>query len=167
MYDLSFFRSNIDAIATRLADRGFTLDVEAFRKLDSERRAALSGSEQLKAQKNAESQEIGKLKRAGLDASERQQKVREMDERMAALDQKAEALDGEFREMMVGVPNTPHPSVPTGTSAEDNVESGDGARLRNFPFRPKRIGIWGRSWESWISTARRRSRARASQCTWV
>src|SRR5580704_4513014 len=122
MHDLTYFRNHLDAIATRLADRGFTLDVEAFRKLDSERRAALSESEQLKAQKNAESQEIGKLKRAGQDASERQQKVREMDERMAALDQKAEALDAEFRLMMAGVPNTPHPSVPTGTSAEDNVE---------------------------------------------
>ena len=49
MHDLSTFRSNLDAIATRLADRGFTLDVEAFRKLDSERRAAVTQSEQLKA----------------------------------------------------------------------------------------------------------------------
>ncbi len=137
MYDLSFFRSNIDAIATRLADRGFTLDVEAFRKLDAERRAALSESEQLKAQKNSESQEIGKLKRAGQDASERQQKVREMDERMAALDQKAEALDGEFRQMMAGIPNMPHPSVPTGTSAEDNVEVRRWGTPPEFSFSPK------------------------------
>ena len=137
MYDLSFFRSNIDAIATRMADRGFTLDVEAIRKLDSERRAALSESEQLKARKNAESQEIGKLKRAGRDASERQQKVREMDERMAALDQKAEALDAEFRQMMAGVPNLPHPSVPTGTSAEDNVEVRRWGTPPEFSFPPK------------------------------
>ena len=53
MYDLSFFRNNLDAIATRLADRGFTLDVEAFRKLDAERRAALTESEQLKAQRKS------------------------------------------------------------------------------------------------------------------
>ncbi len=137
MYDLSFFRANIDAIAKRLADRGFTLDVEAFRKLDSERRAALSESEQLKAQKNAESQEIGKLKRAGQDASERQQKVREMDERMAALAQKAEALDNEFRQMMAGVPNMPHPSVPTGTSADDNVEVRRWGTPPEFSFPPK------------------------------
>jgi seryl-tRNA synthetase len=137
MYDLSYFRGNIDAIAKRLADRGFTLDVEAFRKLDSERRAALSESEQLKAQKNAESQEIGKLKRAGQDASERQQKVREMDERMAALDQKAEALDAEFRLMMAGVPNMPHPSVPTGTSSDDNVEVRRWGTPPEFSFAPK------------------------------
>ena len=65
MYDLSFFRHNLDAIAKRLADRGFTLDVEAFRNLDAERRAAFTESEQLKAQRNAESQEIGKLRKAG------------------------------------------------------------------------------------------------------
>ena len=91
LYDLSFFRNNLDAIAKRLADRGFTLDVEAFRKLDTERRAALAESEQLKARSNAESQEIGKLKKAGQDTSELQQKVRDMADRMAALEQKAEA----------------------------------------------------------------------------
>src|ERR1700751_1447501 len=122
MYDLTFFRNNLDAIAKRLADRGFTLDVEAFRKLDAERRAALSESESLKARRNAETQEIAKLKRAGQDTSERQQKIREMADSMAALDQKAEALDAEFRQLLAGVPNTPHESVPAGRSSEDNVE---------------------------------------------
>ena len=137
MYDLSFFRSNLDAIAKRLADRGFTLDVEAFRKLDAERRAALTESEQLKAQRNAESQEIGKLRKAGQDASDRQQKVREMGERITALDQKAEALDQEFRQMMAGVPNTPHESVPTGRSSEDNVEVRRWGAPPQFSFTPK------------------------------
>ena len=54
MYDLSFFRNNLDAIAKRLGDRGFSLDVEEFRKLDAERRAALNEAQQLMAQKNAE-----------------------------------------------------------------------------------------------------------------
>lgn len=137
MYDLSFFRNNLDAIAKRLADRGFALDIEAFRKLDAERRAALSESEALKAQRNAETQEIGKLKKAGQDTSERQQKVREMGERMAALDQKAEALDQEFRQMMAGVPNTPHESVPAGKSAEDNVEVRRWGTPPAFSFQPK------------------------------
>src|SRR5690348_5109908 len=137
MYDLSFFRNNLDAIATRLADRGFTLDVEAFRKLDAERRAALSEAEALKAHRNAETQEIGKLKRAGADTGERQQKVREMDERMAALDQKAEAVNQEFRQMLAGVPNTPHASVPTGRSSEDNVEVRRWGTPPAFPFAPK------------------------------
>ena len=137
MYDLSFFRNNLGAIANRLADRGFTLDVEAFRKLDAERRTAVAESEQLKARRNAESQEIGKLKKAGQDTTELQQKVREMADRMAALERAAEAADTEFRQMMVGVPNTPHASVPTGTSADDNVEVRRWGQPPEFSFAPK------------------------------
>jgi seryl-tRNA synthetase len=137
VYDLSFFRNNLDAIAKRLADRGFTLDVEAFRKLDTDRRTALAESEQLKARRNAESQEIGKLKKAGQDTEALQQKVREMADRMAALDQTAEAADNEFRQMMAGVPNTPHESVPTGRSADDNVEVRRWGTPPEFSFAPK------------------------------
>ena len=122
MYDLGYFRNNLDAIAARLADRGFSLDVEAYRALDAERRAALTESEQLKAERNAESQEIGKLKRTGQDTSERQKKVREMGERAAALETRANELDEQYKLLLAGVPNTPHTSVPTGKSADDNVE---------------------------------------------
>jgi seryl-tRNA synthetase len=137
VYDLSSFRNNLDAIAKRLSDRGFTLDVEAFRKLDAERRAALSEAESLKAQRNAETQEIGKLKRAGQDTSERQQRIREMADQMAGLDKRAEELDAEFRKMLAGVPNTPHESVPTGKSSEDNVEVRRCGEPPSFSFTPK------------------------------
>jgi seryl-tRNA synthetase len=137
VYDLSFFRNNLDAIAKRLADRGFTLDVEAFRKLDADRRTALAESEQLKARRNAESQEIGKLKKAGQDTADLQQKVRDMADRMAALDQTAEAADNEFRLMLAGVPNTPHESVPTGSGADDNVEVRRWGTPPEFSFAPK------------------------------
>ena len=73
MYDLGYFRNNIGSIAARLADRGFTIDMEAFRELDSQRRAALAESEKLKAKRNAESQEIGKLKKSGGDTAEVEQ----------------------------------------------------------------------------------------------
>src|SRR6266700_2512240 len=107
MYDLSFFRNNLDAIDKRLRDRGFSLDLEEFRKLDTERRAALNEAQQLMAQKNAETQEIGKLKRTGEDTSARQQKVREMGDRITLLEQQASVLDESFRELMAGIPNTP------------------------------------------------------------
>src|SRR6202166_2937753 len=137
MYDLSFFRQNLDSIALRLADRGFALDVEAFRQLDAERRAALTESEQLKAQRKSESQEIGKLIKSGQDASPRQQKVREMGDRAAALEERAKELDEKYRQLLAGVPNTPHPSVPTGKSADDNVEVRRWGAPPNFSFAPK------------------------------
>jgi seryl-tRNA synthetase len=137
VYDLSFFRNNLDAIAARLADRGFTLDVEAFRKLDAERRSAVTESEQLKAQKNAASQEIGKLKKAGQDTAGAQQRVREIDNQIAERDAKAAALDESFRELMAGIPNTPHESVPRGKSSEDNVEVRRWGTPPAFSFQPK------------------------------
>jgi seryl-tRNA synthetase len=137
MHDLSAFRTNLDAIAARLADRGFTLDVEAFRKLDAERRAAVTQSEQLKAKIKAESNEIGKLKRAGEDTSARQAANRELDSQAAALDDQAKQLDEKFRELLAGVPNIPHESVPTGKSAEDNVEVRRVGTPPQFDFTPK------------------------------
>ena len=137
MYDLSFFRQNLEAIATRLADRGFSLDLETFRRLDGERRAALTEAEQLKAQQKLESQEIGKRKKAGEDTSELQAHLREMGDRAAELETKASELDNEFRLLMAGVPNTPHESVPAGRSAEDNVEVRRWGTPRSFSFEPK------------------------------
>jgi seryl-tRNA synthetase len=137
MYDLGTFRNNLDAIAARLADRGFTVDVEAFRKLDGDRRSAVSEAEGLKAQKNAESMEIGKLKKAGQDTADKQQRVRELDELIKKLDERAAGLDEEFRGLMAGIPNIPHESVPTGRSAEDNVEVRRWGTIPTFDFAPK------------------------------
>jgi seryl-tRNA synthetase len=137
MHDLSQFRANLDAIAQRLATRGFQLDVAQFRSLDSERRAAITESEQLKAQKNTESGEIAKLRKQGLDAEDRQQKVRSMSQRISALDDKVKELDESFRSMLAGIPNIPHESVPVGKTAEDNVEVRRWGQPRQFDFEPK------------------------------
>ena len=65
MHDLSFFRNNFDSVAGRLATRGPIPSLDRFRELDQRRRAAISESERLKARVNAESAEIGKLRREG------------------------------------------------------------------------------------------------------
>jgi len=137
MHDLSFFRANLDSIAQRLATRGYQLDIEQFRALDSERRAALTDAEQLKAQKNAKSAEVGKLRKDGRDTEAIQQEVRLIGERIAALDEKAKAVDESFRELIAGVPNIPQESVPVGKSAEDNVEVRRWGQPLQFYFEPK------------------------------
>jgi seryl-tRNA synthetase len=137
MHDLAFFRSNLDSIAQRLATRGYQLDVDQFRALDSERRAALTEAEQLKAQVNAKSAEVAKLRKQGLDTNNIQQEVRAIGERVSALDQKAKSADETFRGLIAGVPNVPHESVPVGTSEEDNVEVRRWGQPRQFDFEPK------------------------------
>jgi seryl-tRNA synthetase len=137
MHDLGYFRANLDAIAARLASRGFALDVEEFRSLDARRRAAVTEAEELRARRNAESQQIGKLKKAGEDTSALQAEVRALGDRIAALEEQAKALDEEFRQRLASIPNVPHESVPEGASSEDNVEIKRWGAPREFSFEPK------------------------------
>jgi seryl-tRNA synthetase len=137
MHDLSFFRSNLDSIAQRLATRGFQLEIEYFKTLDADRRSALTDAEQLKAQVNAKSVEIGKLRKAGQDTVALQQEVRQIGDRITVLDEKAKALDDLFRELIAGVPNIPHESVPVGKGEADNVEIRRWGQPRQFDFEPK------------------------------
>ncbi len=134
MHDLSFFRNNLDAIAARLVDRGFVLDVEEFRQADARRRAALTESEQLKAQRNAESMEISKLRKQGVDTSEHQQKVRQIGERITALDESVKEIDEAFKQRLAGIPNLAHESVPVGKNEADNVEVRRWGQPREFDF---------------------------------
>jgi seryl-tRNA synthetase len=137
MHDLNFFRNNLEAIAARLGDRGFALDLEEFRALDARRRAALTESEQLKSEKNASSKEIGKLKQQGADTAEAQAKVRELNEGIAAREKNVEELDGAYRDMLARIPNVPHKSVPTGKGAGDNVQVHAWGDAPKFDFTPK------------------------------
>lgn len=137
MHDLQSFRANLEETAARLATRGVSLDLDHFRRLDSERRAALTEAESLKGQRNSETAEIGKLRREGADTADRQQRVREMGDRIAALDDRAKALDDEFRSLLATIPNLPHASVPQGRSAEDNVEVRREGTKPEFSFQPK------------------------------
>ena len=137
MHDLSYFRSNLEAVAARLADRGFSLDVDVFRAADARRRAALTEIETLKAQRNAESQEIGKKKKAGEDTEALQAAVRGIGERITTLDEQVKGIDEEFRLMLAGIPNLPNESVPKGQSEADNVEVSKWGVIPQFDFQPK------------------------------
>ena len=137
MHDLSHFRANFDRIAERLATRGNQPGLDQFRQLDQKRRSAISKAEQLKARKNEESVEIGKLKREGADTAERQKQVRAIADEIAGLDEQVKALDDEFRELLAGIPNVPHESVPVGKSEADNVEVRRCGEPAQFDFEAK------------------------------
>ncbi|HSB17646.1 MAG TPA: serine--tRNA ligase [Bryobacteraceae bacterium] len=137
MHDLAYFRANLDEIAQRLATRGFALDVKQCQDLDARRRSAITEAEQLKAKRNAESAEIAKLRKQGVDTAEHQQKVREIGTRISELDEQVKGLDEEFREMLAGIPNVPHDSVPEGSSEAGNAEVRRWGQAREFDFEPK------------------------------
>jgi seryl-tRNA synthetase len=137
MHDLGFFRANLDAIAQRLSTRGLILPVEQFREVDSERRAAITEAERLLAERNSVSREVGKLRKDGVDTGDLQERSRLLGETVAALNTRAEELDLKYRELMAGVPNLPHESVPVGKSADDNVVIRTVGELPKLDFEPK------------------------------
>ena len=137
MHDLNWFRNNLDLAAARLATRSFPVDKEKFRELDPQRRAAVTESETLKARRNAQSQEIGALKKAGQDTAALQKQVRDMGDRATQLDERVQELDEQFRAILTGIPNMPQVSVPIGNSEHDNVEIRRWGTPRQFTFTPK------------------------------
>jgi seryl-tRNA synthetase len=137
MHDLGFFRANLEKVAQRLSTRGPIAGLDQFRDLDQRRRAVITEAEELKARRNSESAEIAKLRKAGTDTAEKQQQVREIGTRIAALDDQIKVLDEQFHELLAGIPNLPHESVPVGRSSEDNVEVHRCGEPRHFDFTPK------------------------------
>jgi seryl-tRNA synthetase len=137
MHDLGDFRKNFDQIAERLGARGNVPNLDQFRELDRQRRSAISGAEQLKARRNAETQEIAKLRKEGADTSERQKEMRAIGDQIAQLDEQVKTLDEGFRELLAGIPNVPHESVPAGRDADENVEARRCGEPRQFDFEPK------------------------------
>ena len=137
MHDLNFFRSNLDLMRQRLATRGYHLDVPAFLALDQRRRQLVTETEQLKAERNTATAEIGKLRREGVDTAERQAQVRAAGDRIELLDTQVKQVDEEFRSALAGIPNVPHESVPVGASEAENVEVRRWGTPPVFDFQPK------------------------------
>jgi len=137
MHDLGAFRANLELIAQRLATRGLMLPVDAFRDLDTRRRAAITETEQLRARQNEMSRDIARLRKEGADTTEPQRLSREVGDRIAALAKTVEEADAGYRELLAGVPNVPHESVPVGKSADDNVVVRTFGEPRRLDFEPK------------------------------
>ena len=140
MLDLAYVRSNLPAVEAALQRRNLnpaTL-LGSFPDLDARRREAITELESLKARRNKLSEEIGKLKRTGGDATEQTDEVRVLRDRMEDLQATADAYDADLRSMMAAVPNLPHASVPDGADEHGNrVEKtwGEPAAF-GFPAKP-------------------------------
>ena len=138
MLDLNFVRENLPLVEEKLRQRGMDpAVVKDFRELDAQRRHAITEAETRKAQRNKASEEIAKAKKAGQDASAAMAQTKELREQIQALERAATDLDARLREILVGIPNIPHASVPVGHSADDNVEVRRWGAPRKFDFTPK------------------------------
>jgi len=137
MLDVQLLRSDLPAVARRLADRGYAFPVAEFEKLEAARKAVQTETQELQARRNQLSRQVGQLKARKEDASHLMAEVNAQADRLKALEQELEAVQGKLNEFLLDVPNVPHASVPAGKSADDNTEVRRIGTPRTFDFPVK------------------------------
>jgi seryl-tRNA synthetase len=140
MLDLNYVRENIDKVREALnARRADTKVLDDFTSADEERRRTIAESDQLNAQRNASSREIGALMKEGKkeEAEARRALVAGLKDQISELDQRRAETETRMREMLSTLPNIPDASVPVGADESDNVEVRRWGTPPEFAFEPK------------------------------
>jgi len=139
MLDLNFVRDNLPLVEEKLRQRGLNPAevLKDFSQVDAQRRQAITSAETMKAQRNQASEKISQLKKAGQDTSALIAETKQMREQIQEMEKAAEEYDTRLRDILAGIPNLPHASVPVGSSAEDNVEVRRWGTPPKFDFTPK------------------------------
>jgi seryl-tRNA synthetase len=140
MLDLNYVRENLESVRDALQKRGMpTATLDDFAQADAERRRVISESDQLNAERNAASREIGALMKAGKreEADARRAQVNELKGRIAELDRLRDESDARMHELLSTLPNIPHASVPVGKDETANQEIRRCGQPPEFDFEPK------------------------------
>jgi seryl-tRNA synthetase len=139
MLDLNFVRDNLALVEEKLRQRGMKPAevLKNFAQVDAQRRQAITSAETMQAQRNRASEEIAKLKKSGQDASALIAETKALREQVEELGKAAEEYEVRLQQILVGIPNIPHASVPVGKSADDNVEVRRWGAPPRFDFAPK------------------------------
>ena len=122
MLDLQALRNDLDAVAARLATRGYSLDTTRFGQLESARKTIQTRTQELQAKRNATSKQIGMGKAKGEDVSAIMAEVVGLGDELKELETQLEHVKQNLQDFLSVIPNTPHVSVPVGKSEADNVE---------------------------------------------
>ncbi|AXC10832.1 Seryl-tRNA synthetase [Acidisarcina polymorpha] len=139
MHDLGFVRANLELVEKKLLARG--ADPSAllgnFAELDTRRRKAITQVETLKAERNKLSEEVGRRKRAGEDATALVDQMPLLKDQIDRQEDESSAAEIELRTILQSIPNLPAGDVPPGKSEEDNVEIRQWGAKPEFDFHPK------------------------------
>ncbi len=139
MLDARFVRENPDLVRAAMSSRNSAWDVDAFMRLDEDRRRLIGETEALQAQRNDSSKAIGALMQRGRseEAEAAKASVREINERVKLLEDELERIAETAQGLLLEAPNLPDESVPCGADEDDNVEVRRWGAPREFGFEPK------------------------------
>ncbi|MBS0436048.1 MAG: serine--tRNA ligase [Proteobacteria bacterium] len=140
MLDINLLRKDLAHVVARLEARKAPqpfLDVPRFQSLEAERKAIQTRTEELQAQRNSLSKQIGQLKGKGQDTGELMAQVAGIADALKSSAERLEAIQADLAEMLMAVPNLPHESVPQGADETGNAEVRRWGTPRAFDFAPK------------------------------
>ena len=134
MLDPNLLRTEPDAVAEKLARRGFKLDVDKLRALEERRKVLQVQTENLQAERNSRSKSIGQAKARGEDIEPLRLEVNKLGEELDQAKAELDVLQAEIRDIALAIPNIPDDSVPVGKDENDNVEVKRWGTPREFDF---------------------------------
>ncbi|CQD34766.1 serine--tRNA ligase [Yersinia mollaretii] len=134
MLDPNMLRNELDAVAEKLARRGFKLDVEMLRQQEERRKVLQVETESLQAERNARSKLIGAAKARGEDIEPLRLEVNVLGEKLDAAKIELDKLQNEIRDLALSIPNLPDDSVPVGKDENDNLEVSRWGEPRKYDF---------------------------------
>lgn len=138
MLDIKEIRKNYEEIKAAVERRGKgDFGISRVPELDKRRREILAEVEQMKNKQSVVSKEIPKLKKEGKDAGPILAEMKELSADIKKLDAEVSQVEAELRDVLLGVPNTPHPDVPEGKDDSDNVEMRKWGTPTEFDFKEK------------------------------
>jgi len=137
MLDLKFIRENSEKVREAARNKGEKVDVDLLVNLDEKRRTLLLQADKLKHQRNVVSDKIAHMKKEKQDPGEQIEKMRKVAEQIDALDEKLRELEAKINDLLLTIPNIPHPSVPIGMDEDSNVVLRSWGETRRFDFEPR------------------------------
>lgn len=136
MLDPKFVRANPEEVANLLKKKGYAFPVEQFVELDNQRKVIQTETETLQNERNTRSKSIGKAKAAGEDIQPLLAEVQNLGDQLDAAKERLNAVQAQLDDLLLGVPNIPHESVPEGDDEDDNVEVRTWGTPKEFDFEP-------------------------------
>ena len=137
MLDMQLLRSQPDDVARRLATRGDAIDFAPFNALEAERKTLQQRTQDLQAQRNTLSKQIGMLKGKGEDASGVMAEVGKLGDELKASEARLAVLLEDMNVFTSALPNLPGADVPVGADENDNVEIKRWGDIPAFDFEVK------------------------------
>jgi seryl-tRNA synthetase len=137
MLDSKLLRANIDFVVEQLKRRDFSFDVNEFNKLEDKRKVIQVETQDLQNLRNTKSKLIGQVKSSGEDIKPLLAEVSDLGQKLDNAKSALNAIQLEIDKIIMAIPNIPHPSVPEGTSEDDNLELLKWGKPKKFSFEAK------------------------------